>query len=340
MYYLWVNKLKNKTMENDNYTGIVQIEKPGGPEVLKYDRVEIPHPGANEILIAQKAVGVNFLDVFFRNGTFPVDTYPAPIGFEAAGVIEKIGSAVKGLNVGDHVAYYASVGAYAEKRIIDSNEIFKLPNALTFDVAASVMIKGLTAHMLIKQSHQLKSGEVVLVHAMTGGVGTILSQWAKALGATVIGTVGSSAKKDLALKRGFTQVIDLGSENLETAVRNYTGGNGVDVFYDGTGKTTFEPSLVVLKDGGSAVLYGWASGMPTIDKELMDKRNIKFSFDALNDYPLYRDKSGKGMPEIFDLLMDGKITLEAPKIYPLMQASMAHADMESRNTTGSVLLKP
>lgn len=327
-------------MSNSKTSGIVLIEQPGPPNVLKYQTITLQQPGPGEVLIAQQAIGVNFLDVFFRNGTFLVPQYPAPIGFEASGIIEEVGTGVKDFMVGDRVAYYASVGAYVEKRIINTNEIFKLPEDISFDQAAAFMIKGLTAHMLIRQSHAVKPGEVVLIHAMTGGVGTLLSQWVSALGATVIGTVGSAAKKSLALKRGFKQVIDLGSEDLIDSVKQFTGGNGVDVVYDGTGKATFERSLTVVKDSGSAVLYGWPSGMPDINEELLKQRKIKFAHVALNDYPLYQDKSGKGMPEIFDLLRSGLFEPEQPTIYSLSQALAAHADMESRKTTGSVILKP
>ena len=327
-------------MNNSKSGGIVLIEKPGPPDVLKYQNITLPHPGADEVLIAQKAIGVNFLDIFFRNGTFPVNQYPAPIGLEASGIIEEVGTGVKDFTAGDRVAYYASVGAYAERRVINTNEIFKLPEDISFDQAAAVMIKGLTAHMLIKQSHEVKPGEVVLIHAMTGGVGTLLSQWARALGATIIGTVGSAAKKNVALRRGFNQVIDLASEDLIDTINQYTGGNGVDVVYDGTGKATFEKSVTVVKNGGSAVLYGWPSGMPDIDEDLLMQRNIKFAHVALNDYPLYQDKSGKGMPEIFNLLRNGIFESEQPSIYSLTQVVAAHADMESRRTTGSVILKP
>jgi len=327
-------------MNNIQSSVIVLIEHPGPPDVLKYQNITLQQPGPDEVLIAQKAIGVNFLDIFFRNGTFPMSQYPAPIGFEASGIIEKVGADVKHFIVGDRVAYYASIGAYAERRIINTNEIFKLPEDISFEQAAAVMIKGLTAHMLIKQSHKIKAGEVVLIHAMTGGVGTLLSQWVRALGATVIGTVGSAAKKDLALRRGFNQVIDLSAEDFIGAVNQYTGGKGVDVLYDGTGKATFEKSLTVIKDGGSAVLYGWPSGMPDIDEDLLMQRKIKFAHDALNDYPLYQDKSGKGMPEIFNLLRNGIFEPEQSSIYSLTEVVAAHADMESRRTTGSIILKP
>lgn len=327
-------------MNNSKPGGIVLIEQPGPPHVLRYQNITLPQPGAGEVQIAQKAKGLNFLDVFFRNGTFPMPQYPAPIGFEAAGIIEEVGPGVNNFTVGDRVAYYASLGAYAERRNINTNEIFKLPQDISFDQAAAVMIKGLTAHMLIKQSHEVKPGEVVLIHAMTGGVGTLLSQWVRSLGATVIGTVGSAAKKDLAIRRGFNQVIELGSEDLIDAVNRFTGGNGVDVVYDGTGKATFEKSLTVVKDGGSAVLYGWPSGMPDINEDLMMRRKIKFAHEALNDYPLYQDKSGRSMPEIFNLLRAGIFEQEQSSIYSLTQVVAAHSDMETRKTTGSIILKP
>ncbi|MFD2893862.1 quinone oxidoreductase family protein [Sphingobacterium arenae] len=328
-------------MKNDHKTtGSVQIKTTGAPDVLEYQQVDLPRPKANEVQIEQQSIGVNFFDLFYRNGSFPVESYPAIIGFEAAGVVKEVGAAVVDYKVGDRVAYYKTFGAYTECRNIDQNEIFKLPHEVSFDLAASVMIKGLTVHMLLKQSHALKAAEVVLIHGMTGGVGSILSQWAKALGANVIGTVGSEAKKKIAEKRGFTQVIDLSSEDLVTAVHSYTHGKGIDVLYDGIGKSTFETSSSILKDGGSAVLYGWASGMPEIDKAQMASRNIKFAFDALNDYWLYQDKSGKALTEIFDLLLNGKIVLESPLVYPLNKAVHAHSDIESRKTTGSVILKP
>ncbi len=327
-------------INNRKTTGAIRMKTTGAPEVLAYEQVALPNPKANEVQVAQQSIGVNFFDTFYRDGSFPVDDYPATIGFEAAGIVKEIGEAVVDYQVGDRVAYYKTFGAYTESRNIDQHELFKLPNEVSFDLAAAVMIKGLTAHMLLKQSHMLKAGEVVLIHGMTGGVGSILSQWAKALGAQVIGTVGSAAKKQLAKARGFEYAIDLSSADLTTAVKDYTNGAGVDVFYDGVGKATFETSLSVLKDGGSAVLYGWASGMPDIDKDLMASRNIRFAFDALNNYPLYQDKSGKGLVELFDLLANGKIVLQTPTVYQLSEAANAHSDIAARKTTGSVVLKP
>lgn len=308
-------------------TNVVHIAQ---PDVLKYQSVELPEPGPHEVLIRQKAIGVNYLDVFFRNGTFPVNGYPAPVGVEAAGVVVKAGAAVKHFVAGDRVAYYGPFGAYAEKRILDEKELFILPDDISFEQAAAVMVKGLTAHMLLKSSHQVKAGEVVLIHAMTGGVGTILSAWARSLGAKVIGTVGSAAKKTLALQRGFDHVIDLQTEPMT---------DKVDVVYDGTGKDTFYKSLELVKPGGSAILYGWPSGMPDVDMQWMETNRIRFVAAVLNNYPAYQDKSGEGLKEVFDLIRNGVMEVK-PLMYELADATQAHRDLEARKTTGHIILLP
>ena len=321
-------------------SGIVRIEKPGNPDVLKYENIDLPEIGAGEVLISQKAIGVNFLDIFYRNGTFPMPAYPALIGLEAAGIIEQIGDGVEEFAIGDRVAYYGTNGAYVEKKILPTDELFKLADDISFDQAASIMIKGMTAHMLVKQSHELKTGEIVLIHAMTGGVGTLLSEWARYIGAIVIGTVGSAAKKDLALKRGFEHVVDLSAENFTERVKEITDDKGIDVFYDSIGVATFQKSLELVKPGGSAVLYGWASGMPEINTAFIEHRKINFIRAQLNNYPAYQNKSGKALPEIFSLVRNGVFQLKKPLTYPLSNANQAHADLEGRKTTGSIILAP
>jgi len=321
-------------------TGIVRIERPGPPDVLKYEAITLPQPGTGEVLISQKAIGVNFLDVFFRNGTFPVDTYPAPLGYEASGLVESIGTGVTDFLVGDRVAYPLSNGAYAERRLIKASELFKLPDDTSFDQAASVMVKGITAHMLVRKSHQLKAGEVVLIHAMTGGVGTLLSDWARSMGATVIGTVGSAAKKDLALGRGFAHVVNLQSEDFAEVVTTVTHGKGIDVVYDGIGETTFQRSVDLVKDGGSAVLYGWASGMPVIDMDLFEKRKIHYERPAVFKNYTDRREVEVALTEIFALVRKGVFEVQTPTTYSLSEAATAHADLESRKTTGSIILRP
>jgi len=327
-------------MKTTQATNIVRIEKPGGPNVLKFEISHLPAPGQQEVLITQKAIGVNFLDIFFRNGTFPMPAYPGPIGLEAAGVIEAVGEGVTSFIEGDRVAYYASPGAYAEKRLIKADEIFRLPDDITFEQAASVMIKGLTARMLLKHSHVVRTGEVVLIHAMTGGVGALLSAWARHLDATVIGTVGSAAKKQLALKRHYEHVIDLQSEDFSKEVTAITSGKGIDVVYDGVGKATFDRSVALVKNGGSAVLYGWASGMPDLESLEGQHSNVRFVRAILNNDPNYLDRSGKALEEIFDLVRNGIFQLEKLSVYTLRDAATAHANLEARNTTGSIILKP
>lgn len=319
-------------------SGVVLIEQTGTPDTLKYHTITQPQPGPNEVLIDQKAIGVNFVDIFFRNGTFPMPSYPAPLGLEAAGVIEQVGADVKGFVVGDRVAYHSSVGSYAEKRSINTSEIFKLPNDISFEQAAAITVKGLTAHMLIKQAYQVKAGDVVLIHAMTGGVGTVLSEWVRSLGATVIGTVGSAAKKELALSRGFEHIVDLQTEDFADKVKAVTQGKGIDVVYDSIGETTFNKSVALLKEGGSAVLYGWASGMPVADEELIAQRKIRFVRPALKD--LNRQDVDNAMPEVFEVLRSGIFKVDNPLVYALADAAKAHADLESRKTTGSIILLP
>lgn len=321
-------------------TGTVHIQKSGPPDVLKYHTTTLQPPGPGEVLISQKAIGVNFVDVFFRNGTFPMDTYPAPVGSEAAGVIESVGTGVNNFGIGDRVAYPFSAGAYTERRLLNASEIFKLPEDITFDQAAAVMVKGLTAHMLLKQSYVIKAGDVVLIHAMTGGVGTLLSDWARALGATVIGTVGSAAKKDLALKRGFEHVVNLQSEDFAVIVKAVTHGKGVDVVFDGTGEATFLKSIGLVKEGGSAVLYGWSSGMPVVDKEFLEQRKIQYVHPALYIYLQDRERITAAITEIFDLVRRGIFDVQKPSVYSLADAATAHADLESRKTTGSIILHP
>jgi NADPH2:quinone reductase len=319
--------------------GVVQIEKPGPSNVLTYHTLALPQLGPGEVLLHQKAIGVNFVDVFFRNGTFPMEAYPAPVGLEAAGVIEAVGPGVTALAVGDRVAYHFLPGAYAEKRVLPASALFRLPADISFAQAASVMIKGLTAHMLLKQSHALQAGDVVLVHAMTGGVGTLLSSWARALGATVIGTVGSAAKKELAHRRGFAHVVNLQAEDFAATVRKVTHGEGLDAVYDSIGAATFQKSLELVKEGGSAVLYGWPSGMPVIDTKLIEQRKIHYVHPALNDYLGDQEKIATALTELFELVRNGTFEVQVPTVYTLADAATAHADLEARKTTGSIILQ-
>jgi len=321
-------------------TGVVRIERPGPPDVLKYVTVTLSPPGPGEVLIRQESIGVNFLDVFYRNGTFPAASYPAPVGSEASGTVESVGAGVSSLVVGDRVAYHLSQGAYAEMRLLKAETLFKLPDDISFDQAASVLVKGLTAHMLVKGSHPLKAGEVALIHAMTGGVGTLLSAWARSLGATVIGTVGSAAKKELALGQGFQHVVDLQSEDFADTVRTVTEGRGIDVVYDSVGGTTFQKSTALVREGGSSVSYGWASGLPVVDATLIEERKIHYAKPALLRYLPDRKDLEAAVSEIFALVRAGVLAVQSPIIHRLADAATTHADLESRKTTGSILLRP
>ncbi|MCF6405133.1 quinone oxidoreductase [Chitinophaga filiformis] len=321
-------------------SGVVLIEQPGGPGVLKYETIDLSGPGSNEVLIEQKAIAVNFLDVFFRSGRFQLPKYPAPIGLEAAGIVSAVGEGVTEFAVGDRVAYYATTGAYAQIRTISVNDIFRLPDSITFDVAAAVMVKGLTAQMLIRDSCPIKAGQQVLITAMTGGVGTLLSAWVKSLGANVIGTVGSPAKKQLAEQRGYEHVIDLQNEDLTARVNAITGNAGVDVVYDSIGKDIFDKSIELIKAGGTFVCYGGASGWPQVDAQQLDQKKIHFVQAQLNNYPGYQDKKGEAMKEVFEQVEKGIFEVQHPSVYSLADASEAHADMEARRTTGSIILRP
>ena len=322
-------------------SGIVRIVQPGPPNALRYQLETLPQPGPGEVLLHQKAIGVNFLDVFYRNGTFPQAAYPAPIGVEAAGLIAGVGPDVTAFAVGDRVAYQTmDLGAYAEKRVLAARDLFKLPADISFEQAAAVLVKGLTAHMLLHQGHAIKAGQVVLIHAMTGGVGTLLSDWARSLGATVIGTVGSAAKKDLALGRGFVHVVNLQAEDVAAEVRALTHGQGLDAVYDSIGESTFQQSVALVKEGGSAVLYGWSSGMPVVDQELLAQRKIHFVRPALKNYLPEREKMDRAITEVFDLVRSGILEVQKPTVYSLADAATAHADLEARKTTGSIILQP
>ncbi|MBC6112995.1 quinone oxidoreductase family protein [Pedobacter fastidiosus] len=325
-------------MNHQKSTGIVRIEKPGPPEVLKYETVDLPDVKVNEVLINQKAIGLNFLDIMFRDGRFSMDAYPATLGLEAAGVIEAIGTGVTDFAIGDRVAYYGTSGAYTEFKIINSEDIFKLFDDISFDQAAATMIKGLTAHMLIKESYQVKAGDFVLVQAATGGVGSLLSAWARSLGAKVIGTVGSPGKKQLAASRGLDYVIDLQNEDLSERVASITNGKRVDVVYDSIGRETFNQFVKVVRKGGTIVSFGAATGWPEPDRHMMEERGVRYVQGILNNYAGYQNKKSDAVIEVLEKVSEGILQVE-PTIYSLSDAALAHADLESRKTTGSIILK-
>lgn len=324
-------------MKTDNQTGAILIDRQGAPSVLNYTTVSVNEPIGNDVLIEQEAVALNFVDVLFRNGSFPLSAFPATIGVEAAGVVKAIGDKVTTFKIGDRVAYFFSLGSYAQRRLISANDLVRLPDDVSFDQAAAILAKGLTARMLTRQAYTVKSGDVMLVHAAAGGVGSLVSRWAKAIGATVIGTVGHASKKEIAMRHGINHVVALDTDDLESVVQSVTHGQGVDAVYDGVGKATFGRSIALTKQGGSIILYGTASGEPEINRIELEAREIKLVRPALGSYLPNRDSVALAATEVFEALRKGVLGEIRPTIYPLSQAAKAHQDLESGQTTGSVI---
>jgi NADPH2:quinone reductase len=329
-----------KNMKNTDKYGLVRIKKQGPPSVLEYTSDIVGNPKANEVVISQKAIALNFVDVLFRNGSFPINSLPATIGVEAAGVVEAVGNEVKNWVIGDRVGYYFSLGAYAEKRIINENELIRLPDDVTFDQAASLMAKGLTARMLVKEAYPVKPGDIVLVHAAAGGVGSLVSSWAKSLGATVIGTVGNESKKAKVQSQGIDLVVALDSDDLTDQINLITKGMGVQVVYDGVGKATFNKSAEWVKQGGHIVLYGSASGNPQINSGYLDSKEIKLVSPSLGQYLPDRQSIETATTELFQAFRTGVFGNMKPTIYPLSLVSQAHQDLEAVRTTGSIIFHP
>jgi NADPH2:quinone reductase len=327
-------------MNTTEASSVVRINRQGPPAVLEYTTETIQSPRGAEVLLEQKAIAVNFVDVLFRNGSFPLKQFPATIGVEAAGVVTAIGDGVKNFAPGDRVAYYFSLGAYAGRRVISEHDLVKLPEDISFDTAASIMAKGLTARMLVRQVFPVKQGDVVLVHAAAGGVGSLVSRWAKALGAIVIGVAGTAAKKSLVLATGIEHVIALDTEDIISSIKAITGERGVDVVFDGVGKATFGASLEILKPGGSYVLYGTASGEPSIDRNVLDSKQIRLSRPSVGQFLTDSKAVNVATTELFEAVRTGILGEIKTSIYPLKDAAKAHQDLESSKTTGSVVLHP
>ena len=320
----------------------IRIHQAGGPEVLRWEEVLVPAPAAGEATIRHAAVGLNFIDVYHRTGLYP-QIMPAGLGLEGAGVVEALGDGVTDLQVGDRVAYAGGpVGAYAEVRNIPAHRLLKLPDTISFETAAAMMLQGLTAAYLLRKTYRVQPGDAVLIHAAAGGVGLIACQWAKALGATVIGTVGSAAKGELAKAHGCDHVIDYSSENFSQRVREITGGEGVAVVYDGVGKDTFIGSLDSLRPMGMMVAYGNASGpVPPLDLLLLSQKGSLFvTRPTLMNYTAKRADLEALGAELFEMVGSGRVRIEVNQRYALKDAELAHRDLEARRTTGSTILLP
>ncbi|MBK1821216.1 quinone oxidoreductase family protein [Burkholderia orbicola] len=320
----------------------IRYDQPGGPDVMKWVDVEVGAPKAGEVRIRQHAVGLNYIDVYFRTGLYP-QQLPAGLGMEAAGEVTAVGDGVTAFKAGDRVAYVGQPpGAYAQERVMPAERVVKLPDGISYDDAASVMLQGLTAHYLLRRTYPVKAGDTILIHAAAGGVGLLVCQWAKALGATVIGTVGSDDKAELAKAHGCDHPIVYTRENFTQRVKAITNGAGVPVVYDSIGKDTYIGSLDSLAPLGYFVSFGNASGpLPPIDsKEFSSRGSLFFTRPTLFSYIAKRADLEAAAAELFDVILSGKVKTNINQRYPLAEVGRAHADLEARKTTGSTILVP
>ena len=320
----------------------IRIVKTGGPEVMEYVEVEVGDPGPGEARVRHAACGLNYIDVYFRNGTYP-QPLPAGLGMEGAGVVEAVGEGVSHVKPGDRVAYAGRpTGAYAEVRVMPAAILVNVPDSIDFDTAAAMMLQGLTVQYLFRRTFVLRGGETILFHAAAGGVGLIACQWARALGVTVIGTVGSDEKAALAKAHGCTHTINYNKENFVERVKDLTGGKGVPVVYDSIGKDTFTGSLDCLAPLGMMVSYGSASGPvpPFTLNELASRGSLFITRPTLFTYTAKRDDLELMASELFGMVDSGKINIDINQRYALEEVAQAHADLESRKTTGSTILIP
>ena len=319
----------------------IRIHETGGPEVMVWEPVEVGEPGPGEVRLRQTAVGLNYIDTYHRTGLYPL-TLPAVLGREAAGVVEEVGEGVTGLRPGDRAAYALHPGSYAEERLIPADRLVPLPDGIDERRAAALMLKGLTAHYLLRRTYPVKAGETILFHAAAGGVGLIACQWAKALGATTIGTVGSPEKAELARAHGCDHAILYDREDLVERVKEITGGRGVPVVYDSVGHATFERSLDCLAPLGLMVSFGQASGpvAPFEIGRLAQKGSLFLTRPTLATYIAEREDLLSASRELFGLVGSGAIKVEIGQTYPLKDAARAHRHLEGRRTSGSTLLLP
>ncbi len=320
----------------------IRFSETGGPEVLRWEDVSLVDCAAGEVRIRQKAVGLNYIDTYHRSGLYPVPM-PSGIGLEGAGVIEAIAPGVKGFKIGDRVAYGTGpLGAYAEVRNFPANRLVKLPKAISDEAAAGMMLKGMTVRYLLRATYKVKRGETILLHAAAGGVGLILSQWAKALGAKVIGTVGDDAKKAVALAHGCAHVINSRTEDVAARVREITGGVGVPVVYDGVGQATLTASLKSLRPRGLLVSFGNASGpVKNFDVgQLSAHGSLYLTRPTLFSYTSTDADFRETAADLVEIVKSGKVKIPVNQRYALKDAGDAHRDLEGRKTSGSTVLLP
>ncbi len=322
-------------------TKAIRIHANGGPEVMVWEDVPTPEPGPNEALIKHHAVGLNYIDVYFRTGLYKAPNMPLIIGQEGAGTVTAVGSAVTSVAPGDRVAYAGSIGGYASDRVIPADRLVKLPSAISFETGAAMMLQGMTAQYLVRRTYPVKNGDTIVVHAAAGGVGLILCQWAKSLGATVIGVVSSEEKAELARANGAAHTV-IGVPKLVAEVKRITNGAGVPVVYDSVGKDTFTASLDCLAPLGLMVSYGNASGpVPPFDLSVLAaKGSLYLTRPTLATYTAKRADLEAVAADLFDVVQKGAVKIQVNQTFALKDAAQAHIALEARKTTGSTVLVP
>ena len=321
----------------------LRIHKTGGPDVLQWEEIDVGAPGPREARVRQTAVGLNYIDTYHRSGLYPLESFPAVIGMEGAGVVEAVGADVAELQQGDRVAYgVGPIGAYAEERLMPADRLVKVRDAIDDQQAAAMMLKGLTTHYLLRRTYEVKPDDTILIHAAAGGVGLIACQWAKHVGATVIGTVGSTEKAELARAHGCDHTVLYREENFVERVQEITNGEGVPVVYDGVGQATFEGSLDCLRPLGLLVSFGQASGsIPPVNLGILAAKGSLFlTRPTLMNYVAKREDLVANAAELFDLVEKGAVKIAVRQTYPLKDAAQAHRDLEGRKTTGATVLIP
>jgi len=320
----------------------IRVHEPGGPDVLRWEDVTVGEPGPGEARVKHTAVGLNYVDVYYRTGLYKPPAYPFTPGSEAAGVVETVGAGVSDIKPGMRVAYgSAPLGAYSQARLVTADRLVPLPDGIDDRAAAAMMLKGMTAHYLLLRIGQIKKGDQVLIHAAAGGVGLIACQWARALGATVIGTVGSDEEAQLAREHGCHHTIVYTREKFVDRVREITGGKGVRVAYDSVGKDTLLGSLECLQTLGTVALFGQSSGpVPPFDLGLLARGSNFITRPSLFHYVAARPDLLSAARALFDVALSGAVKIEVRQTYPLAEAARAHRDLEARRTTGSTVLLP
>lgn len=324
-------------------TMAIRVHEVGGPEQMVWEEFDPGEPGVGEILVEHSAVGLNYIDVYHRTGLYPLPSKPFSPGMEAAGTVVAVGQSVAGLEEGDRIAYATPpVGAYAERRIVPADRVVKIPDGVGEETAAAMMLQGLTAQYLLRRTYRVRAGDTILIHAAAGGVGLIACQWAKHLGATVIGTVGSEEKAELARAHGCDHPVLYREQDFTRAVLEITGGEKLPVVYDSVGRDTFEGSLDCLAPIGTMVLFGQSSGpVPPLDLGVLAAKGSLFlTRPTLMTYTAKREDLVSGAEELFDVVASGAVRIEVNQRYALKDAVQAHIDLEGRKTTGSTVLLP